>query len=387
MINGAMNKVIIFGNTLYNTLGLVRSVGEKGLPVILILEPGRKADCFVRFSKYLSKVHYSSSLEDGLEILKREYGNEPEKPIVLCGSDPTIKLLDAHYEELKEKFHIFNAGTQGRIGCFLDKINTFPLAEASGLTLIKTWQLKTGDALPSDLVYPCLIKGNNSTTSTKGDMFICRDENELKSSLHPGVDYLVQEYIVRDYEVNVNGLSLRHGEIVIIPGVIHKIRDSLKRQGEYLRLDPVVSVPQIDIKAISSFVKAIGYEGLFSVEFLIRGQKAFFLEINLRNDGLNYIYTAAGANLPYSWYLYCVHQQENPIELEKVQTPLYLMLEHDMYNIVEGKVGLLEWIKDFRRSGAFFVMNAQDPLPFIVSTLIHARQLGKKILRKVGVKI
>ena len=31
-----MNKVIIFGNTLYNTLGLIRSIGKKGLPVILM---------------------------------------------------------------------------------------------------------------------------------------------------------------------------------------------------------------------------------------------------------------------------------------------------------------------------------------------------------------
>ena len=35
-----MNKVIIFGNTLYNTLGLIRSIGKKGLPVILMSAPG-----------------------------------------------------------------------------------------------------------------------------------------------------------------------------------------------------------------------------------------------------------------------------------------------------------------------------------------------------------
>ena len=35
-------KVIIFGNNLLNTLGLIRSVGMKGYEVILLLEPIKK---------------------------------------------------------------------------------------------------------------------------------------------------------------------------------------------------------------------------------------------------------------------------------------------------------------------------------------------------------
>lgn len=51
-------KVIIFGNNLQNTLGLIRSVGMKGYEVILLLEPIKKSDCYVRHSKYISKIHY-----------------------------------------------------------------------------------------------------------------------------------------------------------------------------------------------------------------------------------------------------------------------------------------------------------------------------------------
>ena len=42
-INSYM-KVIIFGNNLQNTLGLIRSVGMKGYEVILLLEPIKKSD-------------------------------------------------------------------------------------------------------------------------------------------------------------------------------------------------------------------------------------------------------------------------------------------------------------------------------------------------------
>ena len=59
------------------------------------------------------------------------------------------------------------------------------------------------------------------------------------------------------------------------------------------------------------------------------------------------------------------------------------MHEDDTYNMLEGKVEILQWLKDFHRAKAFFIANSKDPMPFIVSTLIHARQFGKMILRKV----
>ena len=52
---------------------------------------------------------------------------------------------------------------------------------------------------------------------------------------------------------------------------------------------------------IKDFVRAIGYKGLFSVEFMITKDKAYFLEINLRNDGTCYITTQAGVNMPAIW--------------------------------------------------------------------------------------
>ena len=53
-----------------------------------------------------------------------------------------------------------------------------------------------------------------------------------------------------------------------------------------------------------------------------------------------------------------------------------------MYNLVKGKVSLWQWIKDFHKTKAFYIANSKDPMPFIVSTWIHVRQLGKMVLRK-----
>lgn len=376
-------KVIVFGNGLYNTLGLVRSVGECGIPVTLILEPGGKVDNPVRFSRYVERIHDLASLDEGVEVLKRDYWDCPVRSVVLCGSDPSVCLLDRRYDELKERFLIFNAKTAGRINYFMDKVNTFPLVGGKGISLIRTWRLQGGAPVPVEIPYPCLVKGNNSLTSTKADMFVCRDVHELLSNVRVGVDYLVQEYIEKEYELDIVGLSMNNGRDVFIPAVVRKLRDDLHRQSVYIRLDDVSQYSDLDVKGIRTFMGKLGYEGIFSVELIKSAGRYYFLEVNLRNDACGYLYTAAGINYPKLWVDYCSGTLTNET-LEKVsfKHPYRLMSLYDIYNVIEGKVPVGKWVRECFSVDAHFVMNARDPMPFLVSSLIHVRQAFKKLFRK-----
>ena len=54
-----------------------------------------------------------------------------------------------------------------------------------------------------------------------------------------------------------------------------------------------------------SFIREVGYTGLFSMEFLRdKYGNDYFMEINFRNDGNAISVTEAGVNLPYIWYAY-----------------------------------------------------------------------------------
>ena len=378
-------RIIIFGNCLQNTVGLVRSVGETGRKVSLLIEPCKKSDCFIKHSKYVEDIQFLDKLEDAIPTLISDYSNEREKSVILCGSDPTISLLDANYNVLKDFFFVFNAnGVQGRINKYLNKANSFVLAEKHGLPLIKTWYLTKGDIIPDDIVYPCIAKGNNSVISGKWDIHICHEKKDLSVCLRDGVEYLVQEFIQKDFEISMTGLSINHGKDILIPGVIRKVREDFVRMGEYLRLDSCDMYPEINYQGIKDVIAEIGYDGIFSVDMIVKNGVYYFLETNLRNDGLAYMYTAAGANLASLWIDYltgdiCADQLSNVT----INSPFFLMHENDLYNILEGKVSVWQWIKDFHRSDAFFVMNWKDPLPFVFSTLIHVRQFVKKILRKI----
>lgn len=381
-------RVIIIGINNGNTLGLIRSLGKCGYPVVLFLEPCDKYFCALRFSKYLTRIHYLDNLETALYLLRGEYAQEKSKTVILTGSDRAAILLDRHYDELRGHYVFFNAGMRGRVTHFLDKINTFPLAKAAGIRLIKTWRVFGGEKLPDDLVFPCLVKGNNSTTSSKSHMAVCRDRTHLIRVLEKGVDYLVQEFLEKEYELDIVGLSCRHGRNILLPGAVYKVREFLDRQSLFVRLDDVTNYPNLPIDAIKRLVLAIGYEGMFSVELIFTKGMYYFLEINLRNDAMAYIYTKGGVNYPDLWAR--VAAGGDPDKLFSgvhVRTPLYMMQEADFYAMFAGRVNFFRWIGDFCRTRVFPVFDPVDIKPFAYTMLVHVLQVGKRLLRLCGFNI
>ena len=363
-----MMKVIVIGGNHVNTLGLIRSIGEKGLPVYLLLEHQENLDtCYLRFSKYITKIYHLKDETEILTILKCDFGNDEIKPVILCASDASICLLDEHYDELKDSFLFFNAGKKGRINYFMNKNNMFSLAEKCGLRIIKTWQLKEGDIIPDDINYPCFSKPQNSALYGKKGTGINYTEDELKEKLNLCPDLLVQEFIDKEYEIDINGFSYNHGENVLINSVCRKIRDYTDRQTQYVVLEDISLYPMVDLTAIKKLVNTIGYEGIFSVELMYKDGIYYFLEINLRNDAANYLYTKGGYNYPYLWYLYCKYGRLDYIQisLPKKSRPLYLIQWSDFSDVIHRRISLFQWLRDLSRTRAFFVLNWRDPKPFM----------------------
>ena len=97
-------EFIVFGLDHYNPLGVIRTLGEQGInPIYIVVK--HRADLGTE-SKYLKKCHRVASVEEGYELLMREYGNYPKDslPIVITTEDRSTECLDRHYEELKDKF-------------------------------------------------------------------------------------------------------------------------------------------------------------------------------------------------------------------------------------------------------------------------------------------
>lgn len=376
-----MSRVVVLGGSNHNTLGMVRSLGRMGVKVTCILYITGKTEFCVRFSRYVENVYCVKTLEEGVHILLTKCWERGEKNIVLFEGDAIAATVDLHYDEVKDKFVTFNA--KGKIAYWLDKINTFSIAEKCGLSLIKTWNIKGGASIPEDITYPCLLKGGNSTTSTKGDMAICNSKTDLENAINPEGNYLLQEYIKKEYELDVVGLSYNQGEDVFIPAVVRKIRDDITRQSGCILLELTKEYPLLPLDQINQFLRELQYEGIFSIELLYKNGKYYFLEINLRNDGVGYLYTVAGVNYPWLWTLYAKGDLTNELLLGvEVKSPCLLVSFNDFKNMLDGKVSFWHWIRDVIQADAYFIFDWKDFKPFLFTLLIHLRQGWKLIIRK-----
>ena len=189
------HKFVILGDGHFNTLGMVRSLGEVGIrPDVVLVGNNWKV---VGASKYIHSLHISDSIEDGLEYIILTYSQQIEKSFLLTGSDKIIAVIDRNYNRLIDKFYFFNAGKEGQINCLLSKKEQNILAESCGFNVPIYEEVRIGEE-PTKVPYPLITKAIDSTVENwKDQVFVCHNKNELAEAYSQlkGERILLQQYI------------------------------------------------------------------------------------------------------------------------------------------------------------------------------------------------
>ena len=209
------HKHIVFCEEHYNPLGLVRSLGEYGIRSYVISTSSKPQ--MIRKSKYIQEYIFAECIHDAYKILMDRFGNEDLRPFLYTSDDIRTSFLDERYEELKDKFYFFNAGSNGRITYFMDKDNINKLAMKHGLNVLKSIKVERG-VIPEGLEYPIITKSISSTVGGwKNDVFICHNENELKKAYEriKAHTVLIQKYIEKKNELCLDGFSANNGKDVL----------------------------------------------------------------------------------------------------------------------------------------------------------------------------
>lgn len=350
----------------YNPLGIIRSLGEKGIFPVYIAIKGKSE--IASKSRYISRCHHADTVEEGYRILLNEYGDfdEDSLPFVFCSDDRTMGYLDGHYEELKGRFLLFNAGREDGINRYMDKAEILRLAERYGLGHAKTVVCEKG-VIPNGIEYPVITKSiSPNVGGWKSDVFICHSAQELAAAYGkikaPAV--LLQKYIEKKNELEYYGFSLNHGKDVYLTVAT-----------DYLYLIPGYYSPYMNVfqppypevqEKIKMMIREVGFEGIFSAEFVVDGKdELYFLEINFRNATWSYSSTAAGFNLPYlcaKGMTEGVEQNEIAARFEAFQA----MVEPIDYGkrVDTGKISAAEWLADFKDAKVTYYYDRDDPEPY-----------------------
>lgn len=356
------SRAIIIGDSTNNTLSIVRSLGEAEIPQVLILKCEEDI-CFVAQSKYLkhAPVFQISSMDECMPLLEQLKGGAYDRQYIICSFDEAAVYIDAHEPVLYPHFITPARGRQ--LGNLFDKDAQCRLAAECGLTVPKSMVYHRSEAFPiSGWDYPLLLKPLNSTKGEKGDIHICQHPQDVQQALQAESHcegFVIQEFIDKEYEIDCIGVRTDAG--MVLAGGIQKIRHfpPLIGAGAYGLFKPIQEY-SINLKGLELFLEKAGYYGPFSVEFLHKGDKDYFMEVNFRNEGLAYAATAAGANL-HALYVH----PELKLDWKKVHRVYMMNYSLDFLYVKNKELSLATWVRDFLRTRCFININWKDLNPII----------------------
>lgn len=371
MKDNISKQVLVIGNNHHNTLGLIRSLGCSGMIVTCIIVDDNIKHSFIEKSCYVTKFIHVKSLNELLDCLLSDLCDNWHIP-TFTTSDVIAEFLDSNYDVLCSHLFLNNCGRrQGGLSYWMNKNTMLSKAEECGIKVPWGIQLHIDNGnivLPTNIIYPCLVKPQKSSMASKEHFRICYSSNELNKSLHEiagdCATVLIQEYINRDYEFLIMGMrSVITGKIVI-PGGLHKLRTCKKTNSlglfSYAYTTKDVD-PSINTTAIEQFLKEIDYDGIFSMEFMVKGQQSYFLEINLRNDGTQFCFKGAGVNLPLLWAKSTMGE-----DISKYCTRMekkYCMVEVNYLKNMDWRHPLTAF-KEWRHTSLFALADRKDWKPF-----------------------
>ncbi len=360
-----MVDLVIVGGDNYNTLGCVRCFGLKNVQFRLILITKKKRTV-VGISKYVNECYTLKTESEAIDYLKQKK-TEWESSVVIPTSDKVVALLDEHSKELDSFYQYPHCGTTGRIEYLMDKAVQMDLATKEGLSVPTTVRYRRGSPIPDNLPFPCIIKQENSTDGQKKAMNVCWSEEDVCRAIQDNEkteDFLIQQYVEKTHEILLLGCRMSDGKIWL-PAVFKKTRWMMKGgDGSYGVISTDVNKYFRDIDQVRSLIETMDYYGPFSVEFGMEGDKAYFYEVNMRNDGTSHYFHKANVYMPYIYYLSCRNElEQNNLQVHRTEYP-FIDEFGDLMN-VPAIISLRKWLKELRTARAKKYYMKGDRWPFI----------------------
>lgn len=358
------NKVIIWGGDNYNVMGLLRQLANNNIDVFFLID-GKANGCATK-SKHCKLYHETLNINSGYEYLLSNCIDLQYKPIIITPSDDIIEFIDQHRNELIKYFIIPGCEKQGLLSKYNNKNNMVELAEKSGFIVPKSKKC-TANQLPSAINFPCILKPSHSCYGLKNEFKykICNNLSNLTSTLkyvRKNSEFILQEYIPKESVALVYGCRLNNGT-TITAGTFVKDRFTDNGDGSHGYLTSKYPYG-INCKQIEKFLNEIDYHGLFSFEYGLYKGKAYFFEVNLRNDGTSHYFYQSGANIPLAYVVNCAGLDYSQISTKVMMDSWYIDELFDCENIIERNLSFRQWKRDKLKATVFKYYDKDDEGPW-----------------------
>lgn len=353
-------SIVVIGGTHHNSLGVIRALGERQYNVEFINFSCTSKD-YIKASKYISHYKALPNIELLKDFLLSRKKTEAKEVIISC-ADVVTEYLNIHLNDLKENYYIPGVPLEGKMVELMDKTTMIKMVGKQGIVAPFIWNLPEQRSL---VELPCITKVHVSSHGGKSDIIICKTQEELNDFLKKNTDNIfAQAFINKKEEVQFIGCALNDGKQVIIPGMSKVLRSQPNTNTGFLEYGPIDPFYNDTVERAKQYIKDCEYSGLFSFE-IMRGHddRIWFLEINFRNDGNAWCTTKAGINLPLIWVKACLGEDYT----NEIHTPKKILMMpefQDFKLVLQRKISLLQWFKDWKRTDYFMEYDKKDQKPF-----------------------
>ena len=352
-----MRKIaIVITEDHYNALGVIRSLGQKKIPVYLLLTTA-KGKTYTDKSKYVTEVQFVSHDAKSIIDMIGKYSKNNSECYIYPLSDFSAELIDQNYDKFNT--NVICPNMKGKMNYFQNKMNSKQLAEKHGMKTAPSLLLQIGSPFIWE-IFPAIIKPVISQEGIKGDITIVDSLEELivvvgEFEKMGYQQVLIEEYLTGKDEHMVEVLGCSCKEKVFIAGIIKKIREYPMGKGSTSFAEIVHMHEGLNLDSVISFIKETRFDGLFDMEFKYVNGTCYFIECNYRNGAPSYALTQVGCNLPYNWMMSRANGKFESIKYSDKQ--MFFMCEQtDLLNALKRELPLKEWINQYRKANKIFMI-------------------------------
>jgi predicted ATP-grasp superfamily ATP-dependent carboligase len=372
--------VIIGGD--YQGLGIVRSLGQKGVP-ICVIDDERSISRYSRYTTFGVQVPDLRKTDNAVETLFQLENRLALNGWVLFPTrDELVAVISRHRSALSALFRV-PTPEWNTVQWAWDKRNTYRLAKKINIPIPDTWFPQTAEDLDDITTpFPVTLKPaikEHFFYATKAKAWRANNKGELQELFRratalagPG-EILIQDLIPGD-----GGHQFAYCAFFKDGEAVGSMVTRRKRQHPHDFGRASTYVETIDLPALETlskrFLRAINYYGLVEVEYKLDPRDGQFklLDVNARTWGYHTLGPSAGVDFPYLLYADQLGQAVNPCRARSGMSWIRLLTDFPtgVVEILRGRLNLREYMKTLRSFDTEAVFSYEDPLPGIVECAI-----------------
>ena len=302
--------IVIGGD--YQGLGIVRSLGRRGVDVVVIDDE----HSISRHSRYVrSAFRFDDLREDGATLrvlLDLGRSGEFDGWVVYPTREETVATLSRHRAQLREYFRIPTPEWTVTKWAW-DKRNTYERARELGIPTARMWRVKREDELhlvdgePPYVLKPAIKEHFFYATRCKAWRADSREELVARfraaAELVGSEEVLIQELIPGGGDSQFAYCAFFKDGVARASMVAQRLRQHPVEFGRASTFVRTADVPQLETIS-AAFLRSIDYYGLVEFEYKLdqRDGRIKLLDVNARTWGYHSLGQRAGVDFPYLLY-------------------------------------------------------------------------------------